>query len=79
MAPAFSKFPVAAIPGIPVISGLLCSHEDCYALFSNLNDCEEHALKAHSGKVAAVTCGIYECPLKSGGIRLYRVLDEEGE
>ena len=79
MAPAFSKIPVAPIPGVLFISGLMCSHPDCFALFSNLEDSQEHAVMAHAGKMAAVTCGIYECPLKSGEVRLYRVLDENGK
>jgi hypothetical protein len=79
MAPLISKVPVAAMPNIPVISGLMCSHPDCYALFSNLEDSEAHAIAIHAGKVAAVTCGIYESPLKNGKIRLYRVLDETGK
>lgn len=78
MAPSFSKIPVAAISGIPVISGLMCSHADCYALFSNLEDSEEHAVLAHTGNVTAVTCGIYEGRSKSGKIRLYRVIDDDG-
>jgi hypothetical protein len=79
MAPAFSKIPIPAIPGISVISGLMCTDADCYALFSNLEDSETHAVEAHAGKVDAITCGIYEHVSKSGGIRLYRVLDENGE
>ena len=79
MAPAFSKVPIAAIPGISVISGLMCTHADCGALFSNLEDSESHSVKAHAGKVDPITCGIYEHVSKSGGIRLYRVLDENGE
>jgi hypothetical protein len=45
----------------------------------NLEDSEAHAITAHAGKVAAVTCDIYECPLENGNIRLHRVLDESGE
>ena len=40
MAPTFSKIHVAPLPGIPVISGLVCNHADCFALFSNLDDSE---------------------------------------
>ena len=79
MAPAFSKIPVAAIPGISIISGLMCTHADCGALFSNLEDSETHAVKAHAGMVDGETCGIYEHVSKSGKIKLYRVLDENGE
>jgi hypothetical protein len=79
MAPAFSKTPVPAIPGISVISGLMCSHADCSALFSNQEDSEAHAVEAHDGKVVAVTCGIHEYISKPGKIVLYRVLDENGE
>ena len=62
MAPTFSKIPVAPLPGISAISGLMCNHAGCYALFSNLEDSEEHAILAHDGQIAAITCGIYECP-----------------
>lgn len=79
MAPAFSKIPVAPTPGISVVSGLMCSHADCFALFSNLEDSEAHAVEAHAGNVAAITCGIYKHLSTSGEIRLYRVLDENGE
>lgn len=81
MAPTFSKIPVAPLPGVPVISGLMCNHADCFALFSNLDDSEEHAVLAHDEQISSITCGIYERPGKSGKIRLYRVLDdsEDGE
>jgi hypothetical protein len=81
MAPAFSKTPVAAILGIPVLSGLICSHEGCNALFSSMDDAEAHARADHGGKIAANTCGIYERTLGNGQIKLYRVLDdsEDGE
>ena len=75
MALTFSKTPVAPLPGIPVSSGLMCSHLDCRALFLNIEGSEEHANSAHDGQVAAITCGIYE-RRKSGKIRLYHVLDE---
>lgn len=54
----------------------MSNHADCYALFSNLDDSEEHAILAHDGQIASITCGIYECPDKSGKIWSYRVLDE---
>lgn len=79
MAPSFSRIPVAPLPGISVISGLMCNHADCCALFSNMEDSEEHAISSHDGQVASITCGIYECPDKFGNIKLYRVLDEDGE
>ncbi len=79
MAPAFSKIPVAPLPGIPLISGLKCSHLGCFALFSNLEHSEAHAAATHAGREAAISCGIYECQLTNGGVRLYRVLDEDGE
>ena len=79
MAPVFSKFPIPAIPGISVISGLMCTHADCGALFSNLEDSEAHIVEAHAKKVDPITCGIYEHVSKSGEIQLYRVLDENGE
>ena len=79
MAPTFSKIAVPTIPGISVVAGLMCSYANCFALFSNLEDSEAHAVEAHAGKVITITCGIYEHVLKSGGIRLYRVLDENGE
>ena len=79
MAPTFSKFAVAPTPGITVISGSRCCHPDCYALFSSIDDSEEHARKVHSGNVVAATCSIYERLLDSGHVRLHRVLDEDGE
>lgn len=79
MAPAFSTIPVAPLPNIPLTSGLKCSHTGCFALFSNLDDSKAHAVAAHGGIVAADTCGIYECQLTNGKVRLYRVLEEDGE
>ena len=79
MAPLSSKIPVAAVPNIPAISGLRCTHAGCYALFVNLEDSEAHAITAHAGEVAAITCGIYQCPLENGTVRLHRILDENGE
>jgi hypothetical protein len=79
MAPAFSKIPVAPIPGISIVSGLMCSHAECCALFDDLEDSKVHAIEAHGGKVAAVTCGIYKHLAQAGKTRLYRVLDENGE
>jgi hypothetical protein len=79
MAPSFSKIPVPPIPGIAVSSGLKCSHEGCYALFSNLADSGEHAMATHEGKIMAVTCKIHKSTLETGEIRLYRVLDETRE
>ena len=79
MAPSFSKTPVALIADIPVISGLMCTHPNCGALFSNLEDSEAHAIKVHAWKVAAATCGIYEALSKKGKIRLHRVVEESGE
>jgi hypothetical protein len=79
MAPTFSKVVAVATPQITVISGLMCSHPGCYALFSSFEDSEEHAFNAHSGKVAAVTCNIHEKKMESGHVQLYRVLDEDGE
>jgi hypothetical protein len=78
MAPSFSKIPIPAIPSIAVSSGLKCSHEGCYALFSTLADSGEHAMAKHDGKIMAATCKIHNCTLESGEVRLYRVLDETG-
>jgi hypothetical protein len=77
MAPIFSKVPVAAIPGMKVISGLMCGHANCYALFIDLEDSEQHANLVHNGKLDAVTCGIYERSTNSGKMTLFRVLDED--
>lgn len=79
MAPAFSKIPVAPLPAIPLISGLKCSYPCCFALFSNLEDSKAHAAATHAGLEAAISCGIYERQLANGKVRLYRVLDEDGE
>jgi hypothetical protein len=79
MAPLFSKIPVAVTPNIPVISGLMCKHADCYALFSSLEDSQAHADAAHAGNMEAISCVIYERTLRSGEVQLYRVLDENGE
>src|SRR5262245_4373516 len=79
MAPAFSNIPVVETPGIPTFSGLMCTHPKCYALFVTLRDAKTHATNVHSSKPAAVTCSMYEHLLDDGGIKLYRVLDGEGE
>lgn len=79
MPPVFSKIPVAALPDVPVVSGLMCAHTNCFALFLTLEDSEVHAAAVHAGDVAAITCDIYEGRLKGGEIKLYRVLDESGE
>jgi hypothetical protein len=80
MAPVFSKIPVLAIPGMHVISGLMCGHRNCYALFTNLEDSEEHANSLHDGKFRAVTCGIYEHDTDSGKKTLFRILNgDDGE
>jgi len=74
--PLFSRIPVLATP---VISGLMCTHNDCFALFSTLDDSEAHAVAVHAGQAAATTCGIHERQLKNGKIKLYRVLEDSGE
>jgi len=79
MPPTLSKVASVVTPGAAVISGLRCSHADCYALFSTLEDSEEHALEAHSGNVVAITCNLQEKILESGGVQLCRVLNEDGE
>jgi hypothetical protein len=76
MAPVSSEIPVAPAPKISAITSLMCTHEDCFALFSNLEDSEEHAIKFHAGKVAATSCGIYEHPLQNGEVELRRILEE---
>jgi hypothetical protein len=76
MPPIISNITVVATP---VISGLRCGHAHCYELFATSENSEEHALNAHSGKVFAVLCNIYEKKLESGQVQLYRVLDEDGE
>ena len=73
------KVAVVATPQITIISGLKCGHAGCYALFSTLEDSEEHALNAHSGNVIAITCNIHEKKMESGCVQLYRVLDKDGE
>ena len=77
--PFFSKIPVLAIPTTEVVSGLMCTHNDCFALFSALDESEAHAIAVHAGQVAASTCGIHQRQLKSGKVKLYRVLEEGGE
>jgi hypothetical protein len=64
---------------MPVVSGLMCTHADCYALFISLEDSEEHAISTHGGNVAAITCGVYECRDESKTTQLYRVLNKDGE
>ena len=77
--PLFSKIPVLAIPTTAIVSGLMCTHKDCSALFSNLDESGAHAIAVHAGKMAVTTCGIYQHQLKNGKIKLYRVLEEWGE
>jgi hypothetical protein len=79
MAPAFSKIPVLETPGMATLSGLMCSFPQCCALFLTLQDAKTHATSDHSSKPAAVTCTIYERVRDDGGVKLYRVLDDEGE
>lgn len=79
MPPVFSKIPVLRLPHMTIVSGLKCGHLGCDALFVNLGDSKEHAVKIHDGKVAAMTCAIYEHTLNSGDMRLHRVLEEDGE
>jgi len=57
----------------------MCTHDDCFALFSTLDDSEVHAIEVHDGQVAVTTCGIQEHQLKNGKLKLYRVLEESGE
>jgi hypothetical protein len=61
---------------MPVVSGLMCTHVDCYELFISLEDSEEHAISTHGGNVAAITCGVYECRNESETTQLYRVFGE---
>jgi hypothetical protein len=68
MVPAFSKIPIAAFPGIHVLSGLICCYESCNALISSMEDAQAHAGADHGGKMAASTCGIYERMLENGEI-----------
>ena len=77
----FSKTPVLATLNTKVIAGLVCTHDNCFALFSTLDDSEAHAIAVHAGQVAAITCGIYEHQLENGKTKLYRVLslEESGE
>lgn len=75
--PLFSKIPVLAMPTTTVASGLMCTHDDCFALFSTLDESKTHAIAAHAGKVAVTTCGIHQRQLKNGKIKLYRVLEGE--
>ena len=79
MPPVFSKIPIPRVPHMIVVSGIRCSHGGCDALFVNLGDSKEHAASVHDGKVAAITCAIYEHRLKTGEMRLHRVLEEDGE
>ena len=75
--PLFSNIPVLATPSTAVTSGLMCTHNECFALFSTLDEAKTHAIAVHAGKVAVITCGIYQHHLKNGKIRLYRVLEGE--
>jgi hypothetical protein len=77
--PLFSRIPVLATPATTIISGLMCTHDDCFALFSTLDDSEAHAVAVHAGQVAATTCGIHERQLKNGKIKLHRVLEDSGK
>lgn len=82
VAAAFSTklvYDTTTLPRMPVVSGLMCTHTDCYALFISLDDSEEHAISTHGGNVAAITCGVYECRDESKTTHLYRVLDKDGE
>jgi hypothetical protein len=78
MAPAFSKIPVLETPGMTTLLGLMCSYPKCCALFLTLQDTKTHAISVHSGNPVAVTCTIYE-RVHDGEVKLYRVVDDEGE
>lgn len=75
--PLFSKIPVLVTPTTAVASGLMCTHNDCLALFSTLDESNTHANAVHAGKEAVTTCGIHQRQLKNGEIKLYRVLEGE--
>jgi hypothetical protein len=78
MAPVFSKIPVLETPGMATLSGLICSFPHCNALFLTLKDAKMHATSVHSSKPAAVTCVIYERVRDDGGVKFYRVVNDEG-
>lgn len=77
--PLYSKIPVVPSPDIPVCTGLMCAHPNCFALFLNLDDSEVHAIEAHAGEVVAVSCAISEHQLENGEVELLRILDKDGE
>jgi hypothetical protein len=58
--PLFSKIPVLATPNTAGIERLACIDNNCFALFSTLDDSEPHTIAVHAGQAAAATCGIRE-------------------
>jgi hypothetical protein len=60
----------------PVLAGLRCGHDRCGALFSDFEDCEQHACELHDGVVLGNTCAVREMEDVSGKKVLVLVLDD---
>jgi len=62
-------------PDSPALAGLRCNHEHCDILFSDIEDCEQHAYELHDGVVLAKTCTVREMMDKQGNTKLVLVPD----
>ena len=62
----------------PVLAGLLCGHERCDALFTDIEDYELHAAELHDGVVLAKTCAVREV-VDSCGTRELALVPDDGQ
>ena len=60
----------------PVFAGLKCGHENCNALFADLEECYPHAHERHAGVVLAETCSVRETEDTTGKTELVAVTDD---
>ena len=69
---------IATVPveDLSLLSGLICGHGDCGALFIDPDESVAHAKAHHDGKEVARTCGVREIQNKAGDVVLV-LADEE--
>jgi hypothetical protein len=69
---------IATVPveDLSSLSGLICGHENCGALFVDPDESIAHANACHDGKEVARTCGVREIQNKTGDVELV-LADEE--
>jgi hypothetical protein len=64
---------------LSTFAGLACSHADCDAIFSNLDNSISHADTSHAGSMLVKTCDVVEVTDGTGETKLVRVSEEFGE